>query len=55
MSVEAAILILKLLGGVEGEVAMEALEHEGEEMGPTGETKIAGQCPEIIKEGFAAH
>ena len=34
---------------------MEALKHEGEEMGPTGKTQIARECPQIIKEGLAAH
>ena len=42
---EAAILILKLLGGVEREVVVEALEHEGKEMGPTGEAEISRQRP----------
>jgi hypothetical protein len=50
-----AILIFKLLGGVERKGAVEALEPEGEEMGPTGKTEMASQGPEVIKEGFAAH
>ena len=45
----------ELLGGVEKELTVEAPEHEGEEMSPTGKTEIAGQGPEVIKEGFAAH
>ena len=45
----------EFLGGVEREVAVEALEHEGEEMGPTGKTQIARERAQIIKEGLAAH
>ena len=45
----------EFLGGVEREVAVETLEHEGEEMRPTGKTQIARQRPQIIKEGLAAH
>jgi len=45
----------EFLGRVEREVAVEALEHEGEEMGPTGKTQIARQRPQIIKEGLAAY
>jgi hypothetical protein len=36
-------------------VAVEALEHEGKEMRPTGKTEIARQRSQIIKEGLAAH
>ena len=45
----------ELLGGVERELAVEALKHEGEEVGPTGKTEIARQCSQVIKEGLAAH
>jgi hypothetical protein len=45
----------EFLGGVEREVAVEALEHEGKEMRPTGKTEIARQRAQIIKEGLPAH
>ena len=45
----------ELLGGVEREMAVEALEHEGEELRPTGKTEIARQRSQVIKEGLTAH
>jgi hypothetical protein len=44
----------EFLGGVEREVAVEALEHEGEKMRPTGKAEIARERAEIIKEGLTA-
>jgi mutator family transposase len=45
----------EFLGGVEREMAVEALEHEGEELRPTGKTEIARQRSQVIKEGLTAH
>ena len=45
----------EFLGGVERAVAVEAVEHEGEEMSPTGKTEIARQRSQVIKEGLTAH
>jgi type IV secretory pathway VirB10-like protein len=45
----------EFLGGVEREMAVETLEHEGEELRPTGKTEIARQRSQVIKEGLTAH
>ena len=45
----------ELLVGVEREMAVEALEHEGEELRPTGKIEIARQRSQVIKEGLTAH